>query len=179
MTGQKRKADIDDVNESALFGSSFEADNGAVETTDQSGSTLHIQSSISAEQEVDVQQADEECFTASTPTQNTDGNVAMSFAKDDNLEESVMSPVPVESESSLLDVSNAVVTGKSSAVDSSTRVASKKIKHPSSAWMIFSLENREKIQKDQPSLTFTEGTTTDYRHIFWSVLIVSFCAFAS
>jgi HMG (high mobility group) box len=33
----------------------------------------------------------------------------------------------------------------------------KKIKHPSSAWMIFSSENREKIQKEQPTLTFTEG----------------------
>jgi HMG (high mobility group) box len=35
----------------------------------------------------------------------------------------------------------------------------KKIKHPSSAWMIFSSENREKIQKEQPSLTFTEGSS--------------------
>jgi hypothetical protein len=33
----------------------------------------------------------------------------------------------------------------------------KDIKHPLSAWMIFSTENRELINKEQPSLTFTEG----------------------
>ena len=44
--------------------------------------------------------------------------------------------------------------------ESNVRVAPpKKIKHPSSAWMIFSSENREKIQKEQPSLTFTEGSS--------------------
>mmetsp|Transcript_298 Transcript_298/g.355 ORF Transcript_298/g.355 Transcript_298/m.355 type:complete len:350 (+) Transcript_298:125-1174(+) len=32
----------------------------------------------------------------------------------------------------------------------------KDIKHPLSAWMIFSTENRELINKEQPSLTFTE-----------------------
>lgn len=33
----------------------------------------------------------------------------------------------------------------------------REIKHPLSAWMIFSHENRELINKEQPSLTFTEG----------------------
>jgi hypothetical protein len=33
----------------------------------------------------------------------------------------------------------------------------KEIKHPLSAWMIFSHENRELINREQPSLTFTEG----------------------
>lgn len=72
---------------------------------------------------------------------------------DEGMEDVVSSPTPQESESS----SAEVTTGKSSSAEQSIRSLPKKIKHPSSAWMIFSTENREKIQKEQPSFNFTEG----------------------
>lgn len=162
MTGQKRKADKDIVEEQ-VNADSIEGGNVAVESTDQSTGSLHIESSFSADQEAEVQQADDECFTSSTPTQNTEGSMSISVSKDDVLDDSVMSPSRKESESSLVENNKIAVPGKSNTVDSNVRVAAKKIKHPSSAWMIFSLENREKIQKDQPSLTFTEGETVDLR----------------
>jgi hypothetical protein len=159
MTGQKRKADKDVIDEQVLPGDGFVGDNGAVESSDQSTGSLHIDSSFVADQETEVEQADDECFTSSTPTRNNEGSISMSVAKDDVLDEPVMSPNRQESESSLIENNKIAVPGKSNAGDSTARVASKKIKHPSSAWMIFSGENREKIQKDQPSLTFTEGKT--------------------
>ena len=59
---------------------------------------------------------------------------------------------------SAVTVEQSAVTSKVGVPEPNVRLAPpKKIKHPSSAWMIFSSENREKIQKEQPSLTFTEG----------------------
>ena len=80
--------------------------------------------------------------------------VAMSF--DEATEDVVSSPTPPETESS----SAEVTISKTSSVEQSTRTIPKKIKHPSSAWMIFSTENREKIQKEQPSFNFTEGASS-------------------
>ena len=74
-------------------------------------------------------------------------------ACDPLIDEASKNVIPVGAEA----VEQVVLLSKAELPDSNVRVAPKKIKHPSSAWMIFSQENREKIQKDQPSLTFTEG----------------------
>lgn len=157
MTGQKRKADVDVAVVQLDPADSLEVDDRAVESSDQPPGSLHIESSFLADKETEAQQAEDECFTSSTPTQNAEDSISMSGVNDDLLDESVLSPVRQELESSFVDTNKIVVPGKSNGVDSNVRAVSKKIKHPSSAWMIFSLENREKIQKDQPSLTFTEG----------------------
>ena len=69
------------------------------------------------------------------------------------IDEASKNDIPVGAEA----VEQVALLSKTGLPESNVRVAPKKIKHPSSAWMVFSHENREKIQKDQPSLTFTEG----------------------
>ena len=75
------------------------------------------------------------------------------YVGDPLIDEASKNEIPVGAEG----VEQVALSTKAGLPESNVRVAPKKIKHPSSAWMIFSHENREKIQKDQPSLTFTEG----------------------
>ena len=82
-------------------------------------------------------------------------SVEMTF--DEDSEVVLTSPIPPESEISTAEL----IVGNASTVEQSVRALPKKVKHPSSSWMIFSTENREKIQKEQPSMTFTEG---DFSH---------------
>lgn len=153
MSTLKRKAEkyldvdvaADDVAEKA-----FAKDLGDSET------------SAELETQSDVFTATESDSMIEQQTEQTN-DLSMAVVFDDSVEEtptnSLVPDITLLENSATETADKIASSGKSTTAESNVRVIPKKIKHPSSSWVIFSLENREKIHKDQPSLTFTEGKT--------------------